>query len=274
VGGACVPLPALLGGYRGVSEMDISSSEQTVERYSLPVIAETLRENLVNLELRDRFDAGARRSGGVYSACGKRAFDVLAAAILLVLLGPLLAVIAFVIFCIDGLPVAFKSERIGRNMQPYGMLKYRTMRRSAEQMLAQWRETDDPLWYEYVGNNFKISNDPRILSFGAFLRRYSLDELPQLWNVLRGDMSIVGPRPMLPVQHEAEFTAAENRALRIRAVPRPGITGLWQVSGRSNTTFDQRLNYDAVYAERISFASDVEILFKTIGVVLSGEGAF
>ena len=176
--------------------MDFTSREQSSERYRSEALVRPVHQNLADFGILGRRGATARGETGFYAAVGKRTFDIVVASALLIFTGPLVALIVLAIFCVDGCPVVFTQERIGLGLLPFPMFKFRTMRRTAEQMLAEWRAGDNPLWHEYVSSNFKISNDPRILPFGSFLRRYSLDELPQLWNVLRGEMSIVGPRPL------------------------------------------------------------------------------
>jgi lipopolysaccharide/colanic/teichoic acid biosynthesis glycosyltransferase len=161
-------------------------------------------------------------------------------------------------------PVMFSQLRYGRNRRRFRMYKFRTMVEGADAQQSQLEELN-----EAAGPVFKIRRDPRITPFGAFLRRTSLDELPQLWNVLRGDMSLVGPRP-LPLRDVNQF--AEGRLMRRFSVL-PGITGLWQVSGRSSLAFDEWLRLDLAYIDQWSLTLDLRILARTIPAVLSGRGA-
>ena len=197
-------------------------------------------------------------------AIAKRTFDVAASAAGLLLAAPLFAVIALAIRLDSDGPVLFRQERVGRHRQRFPVLKFRTMVVGAELMLADLNahnEADGPL--------FKMRHDPRVTRVGRHLRRYSLDELPQLWNVLRGEMSLVGPRPPLP----REVEAYEDWQLD-RLEVRPGITGLWQVSGRSELPFDEYVRLDLFYIENWSLAYDVFILAKTLPMLLTARGAF
>jgi len=191
----------------------------------------------------------------------------LIALLLLVLLSPLLAVITFLIWQRDGAPVFFGHFRVGCDGKLFRCLKFRTMLRESEQVLAELLRTDPKARAEWATDQ-KLTHDPRITPIGNFLRRSSLDELPQLLNVLRGEMSLVGPRPITV----AELTRYGKVRWHYLSV-RPGITGLWQVSGRNNTTYDERVALDRRYVEQRSFRVDVAILFKTLRVVALREGA-
>ncbi|MGE9295433.1 MAG: exopolysaccharide biosynthesis polyprenyl glycosylphosphotransferase [Puniceicoccales bacterium] len=195
----------------------------------------------------------------------KRAFDVLGALGLLLLMSPLLACIAVGVKVTSRGPVFFRQSRTGWRGRPFSMWKFRTMADGAEGMreaLGASNELDGPA--------FKLTNDPRITPLGHWLRRYSLDELPQLWNVLRGEMSLVGPRP-LPVEETRRFSAFRDRR---RLSVLPGLTGLWQVSGRSDIRdFSEWVRLDLEYIDRWSFWLDVSILCRTLPTVLSGQGA-
>lgn len=197
----------------------------------------------------------------------KRAFDVVAAGVGLLLISPVLLLIALVIKLHDGGPVLFTQERVGRDGQTFRFLKFRSMVTNAEEVLAEIRERET----QDKGNvvMFKMKNDPRITRPGRFLRRYSLDELPQLINVLRGDMSLVGPRPALV--HEL---SAYNDDARRRLSVRPGITGLWQVSGRSELSWDETVRLGIYYVDNWSFFQDLQILLRTVKAVLASDGAY
>jgi exopolysaccharide biosynthesis polyprenyl glycosylphosphotransferase len=194
----------------------------------------------------------------------KRMFDVGATAVLLVVLAPVLAAIALAIKLTSDGPVFYVQKRYGRNRHRFHMFKFRTMVADAERLqraLENRNEADGPV--------FKIADDPRVTRLGRCLRRTSLDELPQLFNVLRGDMSLVGPRP-LPVRDVARFTdAADMRRFSVR----PGLTCLWQISGRSNLSFNDWMRLDLSYIDGWSLGLDLLILARTLPAVLRGTGA-
>lgn len=198
----------------------------------------------------------------------KRAFDLVLAPILALVLSPLLAVIAWRISAEDGGSILFRHKRVGRDGRAFFCLKFRTMAVDAEQRLAAFLATDLHLRAEFVRTH-KLRKDPRITRIGAFLRRTSLDELPQLFNVIRGDMSLVGPRPIVDGE-----VASYGPAICLYRRARPGITGLWQTQGRSETTFEDRTAMDAWYIRNWSLWHDTVILFKTVSVVLKGRGAY
>lgn len=194
----------------------------------------------------------------------KRAVDIVVAGAALLLLLPLFAVLAWVVSRDGEGPVLFKQERVGRNSERFMMYKFRTMVAGAEQALAGLAELN-----EGAGPLFKMKDDPRITPAGRWLRKYSLDELPQLWNVLRGDMSLVGPRPPLPREVDGYETHARRRLLI-----KPGITGLWQVNGRSNLDWDESVRLDLYYVENWSLTGDIMILWRTAKVVMKPVGAY
>ncbi len=198
----------------------------------------------------------------------KRVFDVLTAAALTLLLSPLLLWIAWRIRAEDGGPVLFRQERVGRNGKPFWCLKFRSMVPDAEARLQQYLLEKPTLAAEYQ-HNFKLRDDPRITRIGRFLRRSSLDELPQLFNVLRGEMSLVGPRPLL-----ARELSRYGDNIALYTLVNPGITGLWQVSGRSETSFADRSNLDAWYVRNWTLWYDIVILLRTVRVVFRREGAY
>ncbi|MDE3069721.1 MAG: sugar transferase [Acidobacteriota bacterium] len=194
----------------------------------------------------------------------KRGFDIVAATLLLVALSPLLVAIVIAVRLTSRGPVLFRSMRPGIGQRPFACLKFRTMYIDAEH-----RQADLDALNEASGALFKIRDDPRLTPVGGFLRRFSLDELPQLINVLRGEMSLVGPRP-LP---ERDFALLEDWH-RKRYLVLPGMTGLWQVSGRSELDFDDLVRLDFIYLERWSLALDLAIIAKTIPAVLTRRGAY
>jgi exopolysaccharide biosynthesis polyprenyl glycosylphosphotransferase len=194
----------------------------------------------------------------------KAMFDRCVAALALVLLAPFFAAIALVVRVTSSGPAFFRQERVGRDGETFRLWKFRSMTVDAEERrlaLLALNEHDGPL--------FKIRNDPRVTKVGAFLRKYSLDELPQLINVVRGDMSLVGPRPPLP----SEVAQYEGHAHR-RLLVKPGITGLWQVSGRSDLGWDETVQLDLRYVEDWSLGLDVVLLARTAVSVLKGRGAY
>jgi exopolysaccharide biosynthesis polyprenyl glycosylphosphotransferase len=194
----------------------------------------------------------------------KDLFDRCAAAAALVMLAPVMAILAVTIRLSDGGPALFSQIRVGKDGHSFRMYKFRTMVVGAEQRRSELLPSNDS-----DGVLFKLRKDPRVTVVGAQLRRFSLDELPQLFNVFLGHMSLVGPRPALP--DEAEKYAEH---VRRRLVVKPGLTGLWQVSGRSDLSWNESVRLDLRYVENWSFALDLQILWKTIGTLLGGSGAY
>ncbi|HEY6796511.1 MAG TPA: sugar transferase [Kineosporiaceae bacterium] len=194
----------------------------------------------------------------------KRILDRLLAAVLLTVAAPVLLVIAIAIKVSSPGPVLFRQARVGEKGRTFQMLKFRSMVNGAEAMRAALEARN-----EGNGVLFKMRDDPRVTPVGAVLRRYSLDELPQLWNVLRGDMSLVGPRPPLPQEVEG-YSDDATRRLRVR----PGLTGLWQVSGRSDLSWEESLRLDLRYVDNWSLALDASILWRTWRAVASRSGAY
>nr|WP_279586580.1 sugar transferase [Listeria rocourtiae] len=195
----------------------------------------------------------------------KRGMDFLGASIGLFLLVPLFIVLVLVIKLSDfSAPVFFKQERIGKNGSRFMMYKFRTMVPNAEAKLSELLQFN-----EVEGAMFKIKHDPRITKVGHFLRKTSIDELPQLVNVLKGDMSLVGPRP--PLEREvAEYSVRDYRRLSVK----PGCTGLWQVSGRNNVSFAEMVNLDLEYIQKVSFTLDIRILLRTVWIIFVPNSAY
>jgi exopolysaccharide biosynthesis polyprenyl glycosylphosphotransferase len=194
----------------------------------------------------------------------KRAFDFVFAALALVILSPLFLAISVMIRAESPGPAFFRQERVGLNGLPFKMLKFRSMNSNAEALLPSILDKS-----EGNGVLFKLKNDPRVTRIGAFLRRHSLDELPQFINVIRGEMSLVGPRPPLEVEVEKY-----DDAMRRRLLVKPGVTGLWQVSGRSNLSWEDSVRLDLYYVENWSLTGDMIILYRTIRAVLRPHGAY
>ncbi len=199
-----------------------------------------------------------------WRAGAKRAFDLLVAGTVLAVLSPVLAAIALAVRLNSPGPVLFRQERVGQDGEPFKVLKFRTMVTNAEELLANLVERS-----EGAGPLFKMKRDPRVTRVGSFLRKTSLDELPQLWNVLRNEMSLVGPRPALRSEM-AEWSDELYARLRVK----PGITGMWQVSGRSSTTFEEYTRLDLYYVDNWSLVVDLAILAKTIPAVVASRGAY
>jgi lipopolysaccharide/colanic/teichoic acid biosynthesis glycosyltransferase len=212
-------------------------------------------------------DLDASRSRQINLAL-KRGFDILTVVVLLPLLAPLLALLALAVR-LDGGPVLYGHTRVGCNDRLFKCLKFRTMCVDADKMLAAHLAAD-PLAAAEWARQRKLQDDPRISRIGAFLRKTSLDELPQLINVLRGEMSLVGPRPVVRDELEEHYGLAGRIAY---AAVRPGITGLWQVSGRSDTSYRERVTLDITYGSSWSFLLDMKILVRTVPAVLLRRGA-
>jgi undecaprenyl-phosphate galactose phosphotransferase len=199
----------------------------------------------------------------------KRAFDILLVSALILVLSPLLLILAIAIKRTDSGRITFWQDRVGRNGRPFRCYKFRTMVSDAEARLRAWQIENPELYAEYR-KTFKLKDDPRVTPIGKWLRRTSLDELPQLFNVLRGDMSLVGPRPVVATELEEFYGPAAQLYIRTR----PGMTGLWQVSGRSDTSYERRVILDEWYILNWSFWYDIVILIQTAWIVVSGKGAF
>ena len=193
----------------------------------------------------------------------KRLIDLAGATIGLVLLTPLFLIVGILIRREDGGPVLFTQPRAGLNGRPFQIVKFRTMTQDADARRAELRAFN-----EIEGNaSFKMTNDPRITSIGRLLRKTSIDELPQLWNVLRGEMSLVGPRP-----HPFDDVAGYDDWHRRRLSMKPGITGLWQIGGRTETNFDRWVEKDLEYIDRWSLWLDLRVIAETIPALLRTEG--
>jgi exopolysaccharide production protein ExoY len=205
----------------------------------------------------------ARPVGGA----AKRAFDLIVSALLIGFLAPLMLCVALAVRHSGAGKAIYRHERIGLDGKPFACLKFRTMVVDADSKLAQLLERDPKARAEWQACH-KLSQDPRITPIGRLLRVSSLDELPQLFNVFRGEMSLVGPRPVT-LQEVSFYGSAASLYLSAR----PGITGLWQVSGRSDTSFARRVGFDVDYVKKWSFARDILILVRTIFVVIRRQGS-
>lgn len=196
---------------------------------------------------------------------GKRLFDIVFSLILIAVLSPVFLIVGSIIK-FDGSKgeFFFKQDRVGINGHVFKMYKFRSMYPDAEKRLEEIKHLN-----EIEGHMFKMKKDPRVTSIGRFIRAYSIDELPQIINVLRGDMSLIGPRPPLLREYE-KYSEYDKKRLSVR----PGITGLWQVSGRNALSFDEMVALDLKYIREMSFINDLKITFKTIVVVLKKENAY
>lgn len=216
------------------------------------------------LNIRFVFDEKSTLATFKFCQMVKRIADVLIASTGMLAISPLLIALALVVKLSSPGPLLYKSLRIGRNRKPFYMYKFRTMVVGADKQRDSLKKEN-----KLEGELFKITNDPRITPIGAFLRKYSLDEFPQLWNVIKGDMSLVGPRPYVP-----DESALFEEPYTLRFQVQPGVTGMWQVSGRSNLTFQQLSEMDLYYTVNWSLLQDLTILLKTIPAVVFKRGAY
>lgn len=218
--------------------------------------------SIINADLGSSTQAGKPRQGSA-----KRTFDVVTATAMLVFALPAMFFIALIMFSTDRGPILFAHERVGLNGRRFKCLKFRSMVVDSQEALRRHLERFPQARAEWEASQ-KLNDDPRITRLGRFLRVTSLDELPQLINVIRGDMSLVGPRPIV----EDEVVRYADKIEHYAAV-RPGITGLWQVSGRSDIDYDQRVQLDCRYVREWSFSGDILILIKTVKVVALRTGS-
>ena len=199
----------------------------------------------------------------------KRCLDLVSASLAILLMAPLLLLIALLVMT-DGHAALFRQERVGRGGARFGCLKFRTMRSGAERALDDILARDPVLASEWRSHG-KLRCDPRTTRVGRVLRRMSLDELPQLFNIVAGDMSLVGPRPVVADELLRHYTPA---AVRAYMSVRPGLTGLWQVSGRSDLGYGERVALDCTYVDTLSLRNDVRLLVRTVGVLIGQRGAY
>ena len=212
---------------------------------------------------RDPLSDAARRRGGFYRNLLKRLLDIVAIVAALPVVVPMVAVMAMLVARDGGKPF-YSQVRVGKGGKPFRMWKLRSMVNDADERMVAYLAENPAARAEWDSTQ-KLRNDPRITPMGQFLRKSSLDELPQLWNVLRGDMSLVGPRPMMLNQQSLYPGEAYYRL-------RPGVTGYWQTAGRNKTTFEARAEFDSAYEQDLTLMTDLRILTRTVGVVLKGTG--
>jgi exopolysaccharide biosynthesis polyprenyl glycosylphosphotransferase len=258
-----------VAGKYGVHSRQMQEAVSTCERLGIPF---ALPAHGLRLERAREVTPGAIADGFLHylphsprphQRALKRIFDVVVSAIALLLLAPLFAAVAILIKLDSPGPVFFRQMRVGLRGRTFAMLKFRTMVQDAEKLRARLEQNN-----EQRGPVFKIEKDPRITRVGRFLRKHSIDELPQLLNVLRGEMSIVGPRPPLPAEVE-KYAAWQRRRLSVR----PGLTCIWQVSGRNQITFEEWMLLDMQYIDHWSFGEDLMLVLRTVPVVFTGRGA-
>ena len=204
----------------------------------------------------------SERKSDFYKFC-KRGIDVIVAGVGLILLSPIITIVACAIKLTSKGPIFFLQKRVGKNGELFNMYKFRSMVVNAEELKEKLKHKN-----EMSGPMFKMKDDPRVTKVGKFIRKTSLDELPQLWNVLKGDMSLVGPRPSLPKEVE-QFDSWMFKRLTVR----PGLTCYWQVSGRNNIDFEDWMKLDVKYVEERNLWIDIKLIFKTVGVLFGDKNA-
>ncbi|MET0257604.1 MAG: sugar transferase [Methylobacterium sp.] len=208
--------------------------------------------------------ATSKPVGGLH----KRCFDVCVALLALIALSPLFVLVALAVKASDRGPIFFRHRRVGNNGEPFDCLKFRTMRPDGDSVLEQHLRSSPAARDEYAATR-KLKNDPRVTAIGVFLRKASLDELPQILNILSGEMSLVGPRPIVT----AEIAMYGSDAQHYLAT-RPGLTGAWQVSGRNDVSYEERVRLDRGYVENWSFVTDLVIIVRTVPAVFMSRGSY
>lgn len=199
----------------------------------------------------------------------KRLFDIIFSFCILILGFPIFLIIGFLIALTSPGPIFYSHQRVGRAGKPIHCWKFRTMRKNSDKILHDLLQSSDCLKKEWLAF-YKLKNDPRITPLGQFLRKTSLDELPQFWNVIRGDMSVVGPRPVVAEEIEKYYGSKSWKILSMR----PGLTGIWQTSGRNQISMEERVKMEECYVETHSFLKDLKLICKTIPVMLFSKGAY
>jgi exopolysaccharide production protein ExoY len=239
------------------------------EMFDVTAIAPFADPDAITLEpKRSNQDRNRAAGSGAVGGFTKRGFDIAAALLGMILCGPLLVSIAVLIKIINGGPVVFRHARIGFDGKRFSCLKFRTMVNNADEVLTRHITANSAAASEWATTQ-KLRNDPRLTALGSILRKTCIDELPQLFNILKGDMSLVGPRPIVAAEM-SRYGVYIGDYLRVR----PGLTGAWQVSDRTNLEYAGRVRLDHEYVHNWSFRRDMVIITKTIGVVLRGEGCY
>jgi undecaprenyl-phosphate galactose phosphotransferase len=245
----------------------VESSDPAVK--SLLALAHALQESNYRSQRRARPYKPAAELPRKHAAFPyKRIVDLVGASIILICLLPVLILCSLVVLMTSSAPVFFSHRRVGRGGQEFSVWKFRSMCKNPDEILEAYLQKHPERREEWTCTH-KLTNDPRVTSAGRVMRRFSLDELPQLWNVIKGDMSLIGPRPIVRAEIEKY-----GDAIHAYYAVRPGMTGLWQVSGRSNTTYTERVMLDRQYAEEWSPVMELNILLSTFRVVLTGDGAY
>ncbi|MBP3196466.1 MAG: sugar transferase [Butyrivibrio sp.] len=223
------------------------------------VVLENAKNKIISLIYQEVYD----HKTNIYKWT-KRAFDIVASSLALIVLSPIFLLTSLAIILEDGGPVFFTQIRAGKDMKPFKIYKFRSMYKNAESQFQRMQAQN-----EQTGHAFKIKDDPRVTKVGKFIRKYSIDELPQLLNIIKGDMSIVGPRPILLNQMQ-ECNAYEKQ----RLIVKPGLTCYWQVGGRANIKWDEWVELDLKYIKDMSITTDIKLILKTIPVVFESDGAY
>jgi exopolysaccharide production protein ExoY len=244
----------------------VTRSESQRNQFVALSLPNNVSSQLLNT-FRDPISVSGSSNGGITRVL-KRLFDASSAIVVLVLLLPLLVILLSLILATQGRPVFFAHKRIGRNAATFKCLKFRTMVRDADKVLSDHLASDSAALAEWQATR-KLRDDPRITPIGKILRRSSLDEIPQLINIIKGDMSVVGPRPIV----QAELKRYGSKISAYYKV-RPGLTGLWQISGRNDVSYEQRVNLDYEYTRSQSFIGDLKIIAKTIPAVVKADGSY
>ncbi len=235
---------------------DKAKGAPSVARIGTPTLSD------VKLDGKDKTSPCAQYARPHYQV-GKRLFDIVVSVVALVALSPIFLIVSILVLFSGGFPIVYKQTRVGRNGKLFKIYKFRTMVKNAEEVLR-----DRPELLEEYRRTYKIANDPRVSRIGHVLRMSTLDELPQLFNVIRGDMSLVGPRPVVPPELE-KFGEDQNIYLYMK----PGCAGLWQCSGRSDLTYEERIRFDLLYCRKASLRYDFLILCRTFLAILLQRGA-
>ena len=220
-------------------------------------------QGLIRKRLRSLFNLNRLKLSSVWNGnFVKRMFDIVFALFVLTVFSPVYLILTILVALNSQGPIFYIQQRVGKNHQPFYCIKFRTMVDNADEVLETMMQDSDRMRQEF-SDSFKLKQDPRITTVGKFLRLTSLDEFPQFWNVLKGEMSVVGPRPLVP-EELPKYGRKINTVLKIK----PGITGLWQVSGRNDIPYPKRVQIDVYYATSHNWLLDLWIVYKTIGVML------